>query len=593
MMFGLFKKKTLPNKVLILNAIPYSIEKFQEHISGGKSDFIRSLISLYGVENSEELWRKFDDTATLLKQTLNFASRKGATVIEDASLQDFQMMVFYDVIIIIAHHSDNSDEIEFQGNLITSSDVIRSIPSDTYGVIDITSCYSAFLLPKIKIKAPNSTIIGIDIATSLPFRLLLLEETFKVLCKERTLGYKDGLIKVLKKLPSAPDSSTVKESSSVVHLGNEQLKSTAFAPKEAERGEDFMVSVFIHKIKESEEVELMARGLDDNAVLQNAKTLSLKIRNGDKIDFQLSCAGKDNGDFTFDENKKGIVWNSEIVSVEFCVSVSADCKRNSFIGKLKIAVNKIPAGEMLFKTTIVDKKNLAQAKECAELNFVPYNSTQEQRDSETEIVTKLERQRVILQKELESLGGEAEQRRENILLDINICETCIALINQTHLKPKPRMLKVFISSTSDLQNYRQVIREQVESCEMYPDMYERWGQGNDYPRDMCCRHVLDSDIFVCLLGAKYGFIEPAWGMSMTEIEFRVAMKANKPILIYIQKQYKEEMEKLLPEHISLVELQKKLIDELREKRMVGFFSNEMSLALLSVTELLTLKHTLL
>ena len=152
------------------------------------------------------------------------------------------------------------------------------------------------------------------------------------------------------------------------------------------------------------------------------------------------------------------------------------------------------------------------------------------------------------------------------------------------------MLKVFISSTSDLKPFRQVVRDQIESCEMYPDMYELWGQGNDYPRDMCCRHVLDSDIFVCLLGAKYGYVEPAWGMSMTEIEFRVALKSGKPILVYIHNQYKEEMKKLLPENTTAIELQNKLIDELREKRMVGFFSSEMSLALLSIAELSTLKH---
>ena len=130
------------------------------------------------------------------------------------------------------------------------------------------------------------------------------------------------------------------------------------------------------------------------------------------------------------------------------------------------------------------------------------------------------------------------------------------LINDSTSTPPSKILKVFVSSTSDLSQYRKVVREQIESCEMYPDMYECWGQGNDYPRDKCCRHVMDSDIFVCILGARYGFVEPAWGMSMTEIEFRVAMKAGKPILVYIYGSYKEEMQKLLPQYQEAVDCRK-------------------------------------
>lgn len=591
MIFGLFKKKTLPKKLLIINAIPHSIEKIKEYTVKGSSDFIRSLHSLYCTESVDDLWKKYRKTAGLLEHTLKDASDRGATIIDDATLKDIEMINHFEIIILIAHHSNNSDEIEIQGKLIASKLVVTKMSSNFNGVIDLTSCYSAFLLPKIKAVAPGSSIIGIDIATSLPFRLLLLDETLKLLCQNNELSYKQALIKVLERLPNAPDVLAVKEFASV-HLGDEALKSTAFAPKEAEKGDEFLVSVFIHKPEECQEVELMARVIDENSYLQNTKTLSIIISEGDRIDFQLSCAGSNAGDFIFDENKKGLIWDGEMASVEFCVSVSEECRKKAFIGKLQFAVNKEPAGEMLFKTLIVDKASAPISKECTELHFIPYNHAKEKQDSEDAILSKLEEQHSLLQDELRGCVV-GDIKRERLSLDISICEKCIELISASKQKPKQKMLKVFISSTSDLKNYRQVIREQVESCEMFPDMYERWGQGNDYPRDMCCQHVLDSDIFVCLLGAKYGFVEPAWGMSMTEIEFRVALKSGKPILVYILNHYKEEMEKLLPEQISFVELQNRLIDELREKRMVGFFSNEMSLALLSVTELLTLKHKLL
>lgn len=591
-MLTLFKRKILPKRYLILNTIPGDITQFRARFFSKGSDFIRSLCKLYNTSDVEALWNKYKDTATLLNDTLAYASKKGATVVDDASLEDFRLMNSYDVIIIIAHHSNNSDEIEVQGELIASNEIIAAIPRDTKGVIDITSCYSAFLIPKIKAHVPESTIIGIDIATSLPFRLLLLGETIRMQCRRKEIDYKEILIRSISALPSPIAASSIKESSSTIHLGEEKLKSTVFAPREAEKGSDFLVSVFIHKREDGHDVELMARELDEEMVLQNSKTLHFEIFKGDKIDFQLSCSNNSKGDFKFDENKKGLIWEDEMASVEFCVSVSESCAKNAFIGILKIAVNKIPAGEMLFKTKIVHSCSSDIKNKCAELTFVPYDSAQERHESETKILQKLENQYRELQNQVDAISSE-DTTSGAILLDMEMCKKCIDIIKEKHSRPKNKMLKVFISSTSDLTKYRQVVREQVESCEMYPDMYERWGQGNDYPRDMCCQHVLDSDIFVCVLGAKYGFIEPAWGMSMTEIEFRVAMKAEKPILIYIQNQYKEDMKKMLPDYVTMVELQNKFIDELRTKRMVGFFANEMNLALLSATELLTLKHKLL
>lgn len=123
---------------------------------------------------------------------------------------------------------------------------------------------------------------------------------------------------------------------------------------------------------------------------------------------------------------------------------------------------------------------------------------------------------------------------------------------------------------------------------MYADMYELWGQGNDYPRDMCCRHVLESDIFVSILGPNYGFVEPDWGLSMTEIEYRIAERSGIPILVYIPKGWNEE--KGIDGKGR--QAQAALISELSSKRLVHFFPNERKLALQAVAELLTLKNKL-
>lgn len=590
-MFWPFRKKMLKSKVLILCGIPASPAVFRQCFEGGESDFIRSLRANYGVDSCDEIWRRYAKTAKLLEDALLDAKKKGATVIESASLGDFQKLNSFDAVVVIAHHSDNSDEIELDGKMIPTRRIIEAIPLDANAVIDLTSCYSSSLLTKIKVRVPQCTMIGIDAATALSFRLLLLGETLTVLCGRRapSMNYRDALVQALRRFPKASGKCQLDERpADAVRLGSTRLMSTVYAPNEARCGDDFMVSVFIHKPKDSQSVELLARTLDSEATLRNKTTLRLAIKPGDWVDFQLSCAGNDDGTFEFDENKKGIAWDNDMASVEFCVSVAPHCKKSAFIGKLKIAVNKRPAGEMLFKTGIIPKDAKESNAECTEIRFVPYDQNKERQISGTDLLSKLNKQLDVLTAECADYE-ENDERRSKALLDMDICRKCIELISDSTSDSPSKILKVFVSSTSDLVQYRKVMREQIVSCEMYPDMYECWGQGNDYPRDKCCKHVLESDIFVCILGAKYGFVEPAWGMSMTEIEFRVAMKAGKPILVYIYEPYKEEMQLLLPEHQTAVERQKRLIDELRESRMVSFFSNEMNLSLLSLNELLAAK----
>lgn len=156
---------------------------------------------------------------------------------------------------------------------------------------------------------------------------------------------------------------------------------------------------------------------------------------------------------------------------------------------------------------------------------------------------------------------------------------------------KPKI--VFISSTADMIVYRRIMRDAVESCEMYPDMYENWGQGNDYPRDMCCKHVLECDIFVCILGVRYGYVEPIWNKSMTEIEYRTAVSAGIPTLLYVVDNYKEEIQKLHDLHEAKhVNRQLNLIEELAKNRLVHMFKSVPDLQINSYKDLLHLKYSM-
>lgn len=585
-MFGLFKKKQLPKRVLLLSGIPDNKEQFMKFAETGKSDFLNSLVRLYGVSDSKGLWDVYSPSAKALQSTYNVVESRGGMVIRDFSLQDVNRLNEYDIVIIIAHHSDYSDEIEVSGEMVRTMDFVNAIPKDSKIILDLTSCYSAYLIPKIKAHVPLSKIIGIEVKTKLSFRLFLLEKVLEHLSKNNGRGYIDALQDVLASLPKSNGEVLVKDVTPDVHLGG-KLQSTVYAPKQVLKGEDFIVSVFLHKQEDSDEIEIIAKSVDDASEKRNVKHLSTKIRKGDKVDFQLSVSKQQADFFKIDKRNKGFVWYGEINNVEFIVSVSKDCNVSSFVGNVKICINKEPIGDMSFKT-IIEQQTISDLT-CADFEFIPFDKQAEMKEAKDSLIQRLTEKILSLDKQLKSLDKDSANA---LFRELEMCKKCKELLETSDAEKTNSVLRVFISSTSDMKAFRKIVKDRVEACEMYPDMYENWGQGNDYPRDMCCKHVLQSDIFVCILGAKYGFIEPIWDKSMTEIEYRIAQNAGIPILIYVIENYKEEMEKLVAEEKQKAIRQEMLIDEVKNKRMVGIFPNELGLSLLVNSELLTIKHKL-
>lgn len=586
-MFGLFKKKQLPKKVLLLSGIPDNKEQFMRFAETGKSDFLNSLVRSYGVNDYNRLWNEYSSSARALQSTYNAVESRGGTVIRNFSLQDVNRLNEFDIVIIIAHHSENSDEIEVSGEMVRAIDFVNAIPKGSEVIIDLTSCYSAYLIPKIKAHVPLSKIIGIEVETKLSFRLFLIEKVLERLSKTIEGNYIGALQNVLASLPKSDGNVEVKDVTPDVHLGG-KLQSTIYAPKQVVKGEDFIVSVFLHKQDDSDEIDIIAKSIDDTSEKRSVKRLTARIRKGDKVDFQLSVSKLQADFFQIDKRNKGFVWDGEINSVEFIVSVTKDCSVSSFVGNVKICINKEPIGDIAFKTSIVEHQSISELT-CADIEFIPFDKQAEMKDAKDTLIQRLSEKILSLEEQLVHSDKESDNA---LLRELEMCKKCKELLETSNSDRHNNVLRVFISSTSDMKPFRKIVKDRVEACEMYPDMYENWGQGNDYPRDMCCKHVLQSDIFVCILGAKYGFIEPIWDKSMTEIEYRIAQNAGLPILIYVIENYKEEMEKLADEERQKAIRQEMLIDEVKNKRMVSIFPNELGLSLLVNSELLTIKHKL-
>lgn len=136
-----------------------------------------------------------------------------------------------------------------------------------------------------------------------------------------------------------------------------------------------------------------------------------------------------------------------------------------------------------------------------------------------------------------------------------------------HREHLDRIPTVFVSSTSGMHKYREIVRQEVSRLGMWPDMYETWNENDIPPQEVCTRHILKSDIFVLLLGISHDHQASALSKSMTEFEYETAVSAGIPVLVYM-KDHSTECE----ESMSFP-----FVDRVFSTRIVRFFSDEADL----------------
>lgn len=108
---------------------------------------------------------------------------------------------------------------------------------------------------------------------------------------------------------------------------------------------------------------------------------------------------------------------------------------------------------------------------------------------------------------------------------------------------------IFVSSTFvDLEVHRRLVREAIIRLEFTFKAMEFFGALPDTPKEECLRLVRASNIFVGIIGMRYGFIDPVNGKSMTQLEYEEAQAVRLPTLIYL---IDEEHHPVLPKHVEI------------------------------------------
>lgn len=95
--------------------------------------------------------------------------------------------------------------------------------------------------------------------------------------------------------------------------------------------------------------------------------------------------------------------------------------------------------------------------------------------------------------------------------------------------------EVFLSSTYvDLVDHRAEVASVVRRM---PDFrliaMEDFGSSSTPPMEFCVKQVHGADIYLGLIGWRYGYVDPQTRKSATEIEYRTALSCDIPLLLYL------------------------------------------------------------
>jgi len=93
---------------------------------------------------------------------------------------------------------------------------------------------------------------------------------------------------------------------------------------------------------------------------------------------------------------------------------------------------------------------------------------------------------------------------------------------------------IFVSSTTeDLEDYRSALVRQFPRLDVLYRGMEFFGARHQPPKDVMLTEVGMCDLFLGILGNRYGSVDPESGLSYTELKYREAMRKRIPTLMFV------------------------------------------------------------
>ncbi len=93
---------------------------------------------------------------------------------------------------------------------------------------------------------------------------------------------------------------------------------------------------------------------------------------------------------------------------------------------------------------------------------------------------------------------------------------------------------MFVSSTAvDLKEHRLAVRNTIDGLKLTFVGMEEFTPTATAPADLIRAKVDSAEAYFGILGMRYGSVDQASGLSMTELEYRQALASGKPLFMFV------------------------------------------------------------
>ena len=128
----------------------------------------------------------------------------------------------------------------------------------------------------------------------------------------------------------------------------EPVDAAVFCPPRVATASVFIVQVFLYPPAAADAVEKQAMSADATAEPRGTYSLPLELRHGTRIDIRLEMAP-----LCVVESDALIIWRGAPSAVQFEVTVPAEPSAPNAIGRVRFAIDGVPAGTLRFQVTLV------------------------------------------------------------------------------------------------------------------------------------------------------------------------------------------------------------------------------------------------
>lgn len=130
------------------------------------------------------------------------------------------------------------------------------------------------------------------------------------------------------------------------------------------------------------------------------------------------------------------------------------------------------------------------------------------------------------------------------------------------MSSEQRRFQVFVSSTYvDLREARQQVTMTLLECDAFPTGMEIFPAADDDAWTLIRRVIDESDYYLLVIAGKYGSVNPASGLSYTEMEYDYAVSAGKPVMAFLH----GDLGELKSDLCESTEARREKLENFREK----------------------------